>query len=224
MRIIGHRGAKGLAPENTIASIKRALEFDLDEIEIDVRNTSDGIAILYHDEDLRRLCNTATNVADITYEEFKKLKSDLTTLEDAITFIDKRVPLRIEIKPDISPDPLINVLESVRAKGWRDHDFVISSFSQKPLLAIKSKFPDTPLSVNERFSSLRAVYRARQLGTKNLVMNHRFLWFGIIRIMSRQGYNVSPYTMNDPIKVEAWSKYGLYGVVTDYPDRFRPTS
>ena len=49
MKIVGHRGARGLSPENTIASLEKAIEHGVDMVEVDVRVTKDGVAVLHHD-------------------------------------------------------------------------------------------------------------------------------------------------------------------------------
>ncbi|MFB0926337.1 MAG: glycerophosphodiester phosphodiesterase family protein, partial [Vicingaceae bacterium] len=52
--VTGHRGAGGLAPENTLASIQLALDLGVDRIEIDVQQTKDNVVIVLHDRTLRR--------------------------------------------------------------------------------------------------------------------------------------------------------------------------
>lgn len=69
MFIIGHRGAAGLAPENTIPSIEAAAAAGVDMIEFDVRATRDGKLVIFHDDNLQRLTATDANVKDLTLKE-----------------------------------------------------------------------------------------------------------------------------------------------------------
>jgi glycerophosphoryl diester phosphodiesterase len=88
-------------------------------------------------------------------------------------------------------------------------------------MSLHRALPHNPTIVIEKWSGVRARLRARQLGTMTLCMNQRWLWFGFIKGMSRSGYTLYAYTLNNPQKAKQWAKYGLAGVVTDYPDRFK---
>ena len=66
--ITGHRGAAGLAPENTLASIQLAIELGVDRIEIDVQQTKDNKIIVLHDRTLRRTTTGHGFVKKLTYD------------------------------------------------------------------------------------------------------------------------------------------------------------
>src|SRR5437867_13434882 len=70
---IGHRGAAGYAPENTLLSIQRAIELGCDLVEVDVRRTQDGHLVLLHDERVDRTTNGKGAVAETTLERLRKL-------------------------------------------------------------------------------------------------------------------------------------------------------
>jgi glycerophosphoryl diester phosphodiesterase len=69
MFIIGHRGAAGLAPENTIASIEAAAKAGVDMIEFDVRATRDGKLVIFHDDNLKRLTGESGDIKDLTIDD-----------------------------------------------------------------------------------------------------------------------------------------------------------
>jgi glycerophosphoryl diester phosphodiesterase len=215
MKIIGHRGARGLAPENTLASLQKALDCRVDEIEIDVRVTKDGVPILNHDT-----AKQGFKIDQYELAPLRKKLTDLATLEEAIQFVKRRVPLAIEIKPGESVEPIIQILRNFLKKGWKPADFRLGSKSQKILLALHKALPNIDTIVIERWSGVRASWRARRLNTKYICMNQHFMWWGFISSMHRSGYKLSVYTLNDPKKAKAWARRGLYGVVTDHPNRF----
>ncbi len=221
MYIVGHRGAKGLAPENTLAAFQKALEFNVDEIETDVRLTKDGRLALVHDRTLKRLTGKKLAIADHTYAELQAVKPDIATLEEAIRLIDKRIPLRIEVKPGVPVEPVVTMINDFLSHGWQNSNFLLASFSHKTLLELHRALPDIEKAVIERFSGVRATHRARQVNTKRLVMNQHFVWFGFVRAISRSGYELTPYVLNNPAKAKRWARYGLYGVVTDFPDKMQ---
>jgi len=70
--IIGHRGAKGIAPENTLSGFKKAIELGIDGVELDVHLAKDGKLIVIHDMDLKRLAGLKIPVRQLTFKELKK--------------------------------------------------------------------------------------------------------------------------------------------------------
>lgn len=218
--VIGHRGARGLAPENTIAALRKALEYKVDEIEIDVRVTKDNVVVLHHNRDLQDPTTARYDIRQHTYAELKRHKPDLATLEEAIEAIAKKVPLQIEVKWGEPVIPIIKVLQLYLTKGWRETDFLIASKKQSILLDMHQVLPAIPTVVIEPFSGLRATYRARQLGTKRISMRSWWLWWFFIQSVARSGYALYTYTLDDPPKARRWRHHGLAGVITDRPDRY----
>lgn len=220
LHITGHRGAKGLAPENTLASIRKALEYEVDEIEVDLRVSSDGIVFLHHDLLLRDQAGNSLNVRDHTYEELKRHKPDLATLAEAVRAIDRQVPLQLEVKWGEQTGPIIKELHTFFDEGWQATDFLIGSKKQQTLLELHQALPEIPKVVIEPYLSVRGTWRARRLGSRRISMNQLGLWSGFIRAMDRRGYEIHAYALNDPAKARRWSRYGLRGVITDLPDRY----
>lgn len=220
LKIVGHRGAAGLAAENTAAAIRKGLESKVDEIEIDVRLTKDGIAVVHHDSDLRDSTTARHPVRHCTYADLKLLKPDLATLEEAIEATKRKVPLQIEVKSSDAVIPVVKILQVYLTRGYSESDFLLGSKNQRVLLGLHRALPSVPTVVIEPFSSIRATWRARQLGTRRISMRSWWLWGGFIRAMARRGYLLYAYTANDPDKIRKWAKYGLAGVITDNPDRF----
>lgn len=221
LQIIGHRGARGLAPENTLASIQKALDYGVDEVEIDVRVTKDNIPILHHDLYLRDPAGNRLNIRTHTYDDLKKHKADLATLHEAIWHVNKAKPILIEVKPDERTKPIIKVLKYCVNDGFQASDFLLGSKKQSTLMKLHRALPDVPTVVIEPWLSIRAVYRAQQLKTRRLSMNHLFLWYGFIRAMHRRGYKLYTYTLNDVDKATRWQRFGLAGVITDLPDTYK---
>jgi glycerophosphoryl diester phosphodiesterase len=70
--VIGHRGAKGIAPENSLSGFKKAVELGIDGVELDVHLTKDGNLVVIHDMDLKRLTRLKIPVRQLTFKELKK--------------------------------------------------------------------------------------------------------------------------------------------------------
>lgn len=213
MKIIGHRGAKGLAPENTLAAIEAGIQAGVDELEVDVRVTNDNIPILWHNPTIDGFV-----IAHHSFHELQQHKPDLITLEQAIRAVNRRVPLDVEVKPEVSTVPIIALLKQCMHQNWLPTDFKLASFSFKTLRELHTALPEIPVVVLEPWSGVRATYRARKLGTKIVCMNQRFLWRGFIKSMKKSGYELYAYPLNDPAKAKRWAAYGLAGAVTDNPN------
>lgn len=220
MIIIGHRGAKGLAPENTLDSIEAGLKNQVDAIEIDVRVTGDNIPVLCHDNFLQK--DAYKHV--ISKSEFRQLKNlfpEIVTLDETLRYVKGKKLTIVEIKPGENLAPIIDCLKNRLNNEWQYKDLRVASFDFRILKKVKSELPDIILVVNEKWSGVRANYRCQNLGTAYAAINQKWLWSGFIASFSRSGKKLSAYPLNDPAKAKKWAKHGLYAVITDFPDRFK---
>ena len=132
---IGHRGAKGHIAENTIASIRKAIELGADGIEIDVFLCKSGEIVLFHDKTLEKLTNGEGNIEDKNLDELRKLKvlnspHSIPTLEEVLKSIDKDVFLNIELK---GRNTAQGTLDLIRKYIWKNkielNNILFSSFN-----------------------------------------------------------------------------------------------
>ena len=103
---VGHRGAAGHAPENTISGLERGIELDADFIEIDVQRTSDGHLVLMHDKSVDPTTNGTGTLCEMSLEELRHLDAgngqQVPLLEEALTVMGARAGITIEcITPGI---------------------------------------------------------------------------------------------------------------------------
>jgi len=78
LKIVGHRGVRGLAPEHTVIAINKALEAKVDEIEVDVRITKDGVLILHHDPTCQDASGNKLVVREASFDELLRHKPDFS--------------------------------------------------------------------------------------------------------------------------------------------------
>lgn len=225
--IVGHRGAKGLAPENTLESFEVAIQNGVDQIETDVRISADGHAVIVHNADFTDAEKQRLKVLDATMPQLTSHYDGMVTLEETIAFVDKRVRLMIEVKERVDTKPVVAIVSSFLARGWQASDFIFASFDYQVLRKLQEVLPEIELVVLEQWSSMRATSRARRLGTTYLSMDQSYLWWGVVRSLAKR-YKLFtypaqhiPFIPTNPTRPAKWAKYGLYGIITDYPDRFR---
>jgi glycerophosphoryl diester phosphodiesterase len=197
MLIIGHRGAKGLAPENSLEAIKKALEVKADAIEIDVRLHGNQ-PVLSHDPVLKQGAPAA--------------------LKDALKLIDGKVPVFLEIKEHAVVTKLVKLMRTYHGTVT----YSSKKYDKLDILKdIKQQIPDAHLAVTEGWSSLRAIALATVLETNEIHLNHQWLWGSYVRSMKYRGFDVYAYTVNSNERAEELAEWGVNGIFTDYPDRIR---
>jgi glycerophosphoryl diester phosphodiesterase len=222
--IVGHRGAKGLALENTVMSVNAAIDYGVDMVEIDLRLSKDGRVVLLHDENAVARDNEIVHPGEHTYQELLGYFPDLLTLEDLLAVVNHRCRIMLECKEMPALEPTVAILRQFFAKGWQPNEFMFASFHYDVLERFQALMPDIELVVLDNWSAVRATHRARKLGAKYLSMDQRYLWWGVIRSLSRR-YKLFCYPNHKLIHIKhakpaIWAKYGLYGVITDYPNFF----
>lgn len=191
MRIIGHRGATSLAPENTIASIKAAIKAGVDAIEFDIRASKDGKLFLCHDANLSRTHGVDRKVADLTARQLKNTKDaqgiGLPTIEEALAACGD-TPAIIEAKNGNWAESLTKVLVSHPQK----HIHSVISFNHRELAAFGKACPGIPLYVLEHRNPFDAINAAR--------------------IYNFQGIDINYWTLNPLAYILAW-RHNLHIIV-----------
>lgn len=223
MQIMGHRGAAGLAPENTTLAIAEGLAAGADWIEFDVRRTQDGHIVLVHDRTTgriakKRLTVRKSGVADLQALEMKR-GGTIPTLEEAIELIGKKAKVNIEIKsPDCVPQ-VVELIQKYVKKGYPHSHFLVSSFSPAVLRAayqLDKKIPYGLLQIwPVRFRWLRSV-KLSAVGFYHISALTPF----IIALAKRKGLYTYAYTVNSVEEAKQLKRLGIDGIVTNFPNKF----
>lgn len=150
MQIIGHRGAMGYKPENTLSSFEEALRLGVNGIELDVWVCMSGELVVFHDEVVNNLTNGTGKITQKTLAELKKLKVNhprpelgeelphgivtIPTLEEVLDLVDKTALVNIELKGTRTAEPVYEMLRYyVGHRGWYFQQFLVSSFDHPEL-------------------------------------------------------------------------------------------
>lgn len=221
---MGHRGAKAYVAENTIASIKKALEIGVDGIEIDVHKCASGELVVFHDYTVDRMTDGTGEVGKHTLIELKSLKVDGTysipTLQEVLNVIDKRCILNIELKgKDTATETCKIVAEYIQDKGWEINHFLISSFQHHELIAVSKINPDLRLGVLTKASVTEAMEFAQTINAYAVHPNFALLSRDTVKLAQDKGYKVITWTVNDYDSIERITSYGVDAIITDNPDR-----
>ncbi len=220
MKIIGHRGAAGLALENTLPSLELARLLGVDAIEFDIRMTKDERIVLCHDADTARVsevsvkidCHSLKQVQAITLNDDQ---SYIPTLEEAMEVVGS-TPVIIEIKQAGITDQLMTII-----KKYPNADITIASFQLKELRLLRENYQNLRLFGLERINPFESMQFARELKLDGVGLNFWLLNPLTYLIAKRYKLDLYVYTVNSKL-LGNFIKY-LYpsvGVCTDRPEWF----
>lgn len=223
MLIIGHRGAAGLAPENTIESIQAAYEAGADMIEFDVRLTRDNRLVAIHDARLVRTHGHKDAVARLTYRQLRALTKDkpVPLVAEVLDDYFGRVLLNIELKSRGSAERLIRLLKKKYITKTADWDnFIISSFKATELMRVRRLARHANLALLHDQNPFIFIAYHRFIKLTAVGFHRLHLNAFATEIAKRAGLFTYTYTVNRPGAIHHLAKEGIDGVVTNYPDKF----
>ena len=217
---IGHRGAAGHAPGNTLLSIEKALRLGVDVIEIDVQQTADGHLIVLHDRTLDASTTGRGPVVARSLSEIRRIRTvpgglAIPTLEEVLACVNKRAGLMIELKVlGIAKQ----ALDAVRNADF-DGAVYYASFLHEELLSVReldanaatiALFEGTP--VNMAAFALDA--KATHAGLSIHSLSHRF-----VEALHEAGVRVFTWTVDEPGQIAFAKSCGVDGLISNFPDR-----
>ncbi len=217
---IGHRGARGFEPENTLRSIRRAFELGADGVEIDVWRVENELIVI-HDSTLERTTNGSGSILKKTLAELRALDAghgeQIPTLREVFETVAGCGLINIELKGTGTAELVRSLIEEFVQKGSDFRDFLVSSFHRRELATLReSTIRIGVLCV--RPTPLYHVY-ARKLRATSIHPAARHTTRRFVEGAHRRGFQVFPYTVNTPAEIARMRQLAVDGVFTDYPDR-----
>lgn len=244
-KIIGHKGAAGYAPENTLVSLQMALDMGVDMIEIDVHMTKDGEVVVFHDEDISRTTDGTGKIHELTLAEVKELDAGswfnpkfagekVPTLREAFDLVHGKADILIDIKSkghefyENFAEIIVDIIdEKEDNKEW----CIVQSYEQEYLehaYARDSTIQMKKLMMGEDESMLLSFYLNSKSFMTNRQKHHFFETINphystlsqrrIFRLHAK-GYKVHTYVVNEPKEMIKMLNMAVDGIITDFPDR-----
>jgi len=218
VKLIGHRGACGIYPENTLLSIRKAVELGVDGVEFDVRRTKDGVLIVFHDERLDRLTSGRGYVRERNYDYISKLKvkgEPIPKLSEVLEYLRgaRGVEVFVEVK---EPDTVGEVMGLVESYGLRDRTTIIS-------------FYHTALQeASRRGWRVGPIFVCRPLKLKSLVADlepyvvlprYDMIDRELVEEAHEMGAEVVAWVVNDLEVLSTVRELGVDWIASDYPNK-----
>ncbi len=220
MKIIAHRGASGLALENTLASLELAKLLGVDAIELDIHKTIDNRLVVCHDSDLARVSSAGLRIANSTLKQLQSITlndrlSTVPTLEGALKMIGD-TPVIIEIKATGCTDELLAILQKFSRKDIR-----IASFKWGELTKLHDAGVSVPLIALERTKPFEVIHLAKQRKFEGIGLNFWLLNPLTYFMIKRAGLSLYVYSVNSRVlgSLISWV-YPSVGICTNHPEWF----
>lgn len=202
MRRIGHRGAKGHAPENTLESFEKALALGCDEIETDVWLIADGRLVISHD---------------------RPNGDAFLTLDRVLDFCSGKMGVNVEVKCERSEANArvagARVANAIAKRG--DPAVYLSTFWWPALEAARAAAPDVRRAFLFSDAPDRAALQAgaRAMGLWALHPERSYVTPELVRDAHAASLVVNAWTVNDPREIALFEDWGVDGIMSDYPER-----
>jgi len=222
--IIAHRGASGAAPENTLASIRRAIEDGADWIEIDVQESADGHVIVVHDSDFMKLAGVNLKVWDGSLAEIRELDvgsrfasefsgEQVPTLAQVLEVVKGKSGLIVELKYYGHDQALEQrVIDLIEAAGMQQQTKIMS-LEYAGIQKIRALRPGWRIGL----LSAQAIGDLTRLDADFLAVSTRLANSSFIRSAQAAGKQVYVWTVNDALAMSQLMSLGVDGIITDEP-------
>ena len=222
--VVAHRGAAGAAPENTLASVRRALDDGADWVEIDVQETRDGHVVVVHDSDFMKLAGNPLKVWEGDLAEIRQIDvgswfdpefagQKVPTLEEVLAAVRGRSRLVIELKYYGHDQQLEQrVVDIVESMGMADQ-VVVMSLKLPGIERLKALRPEWTAGL----LAATALGDLTRLDLDFLAVNQKLATPAFIKRAHDSGKGVYVWTVDDGLSLSRWMSMGVDGVITNEP-------
>jgi len=223
-QVTAHRGASGKAPENTLAAVRQAIDDKADWVEIDVQECKDGVVIVAHDRDLKKVSGADLEIRDVTADELRlidigsyfdpKFKDErVPTLAEVLQTCKGKVKVNIELKYYGHDENLEQrVIDLVESHGM-ESDVVFMSLKADGIHKVKKLRPTWTVGL----LSAVAAGDLTRAEADFLAVSVRLATASFIRSAHRRGKGVYVWTVNDKATMSIMMGRGVDGIITDHP-------
>ena len=221
---IGHRGAMGYEPENTLLSFKKALELGVDAIELDVYACKTGELVVIHDDKVDRTSNGKGYVIEKTFDELRALDAGkgekIPTLSEVLDLVNRKVKVNIELKGVGTAKPVSNLIKDyVDNKGWNFDDFIVSSFNHYELKEFGELSPNIKIGALIVGIPIGFAEFAEKLNAHSVNLCVEFINQEFVDDAHKRGMKVYVWTVNDADEIRRMKSLGIDGIFSNFPDR-----
>ena len=225
--VTGHRGASGLAPENTIPAMLKAIETGADFSELDVQESRDGVLVLLHDSSLKRTAGLDVNIWEMDYASLKKVDvgswfdpkfsgTTIPTLEEVMDSVRGKMKLNIELKVNSHEEQLPErVVDLIERKNFTSQ-CIVTSFDFSAIDRVKELNPS--IKAGYLFSKIPEDVDVFTANVDLFSVKYKIVDKEFVDKAHAHNKDVHVYTVNDPKEMQRLIGLGVESIITDRPD------
>jgi glycerophosphoryl diester phosphodiesterase len=216
---IGHRGAAGHAPENTLASIEKGIALGADFVELDLQRTADGHLVVMHDKRVDRTTNGSGYVSQMRLDEIRKLDAgngqQVPTLEEVFRLAQGRVGLMLEI---IAEGIAGEVVAAARRSRF-DGPVIYASFLHAEVLDVRKAHDSAVTLALLEGVPISPTTFATEANVSHVGISMESATPAFLTALQQSRFTIFVYTVNDPRDIKWLESLGVDGLISDFPER-----
>jgi glycerophosphoryl diester phosphodiesterase len=212
MFVIGHRGAAGLAQENTLEALRAGMSAHADMLEFDIRLTNDNIPVLAHDPVVR-----GQWIGRHTLDELKQ-SINITTLQEVLDEFFGIVLLNIELKQTRSVPFVLNMIERYITQPDDWDNILFSSFKPRALLRLRQLEPACSLAMLHHINPFTFMRYHKRLKFSAVGFHRLHVNSLALAVAKELKIFTYAYTVDRRQAAQRLQQRGLDAIVTNYPD------
>lgn len=228
---IAHRGASRIAPENTLAAFKEAIEIGVDAVELDLQGTADEQVVVIHDASLDRTTDQSGQIKETSLETIKQADAgtwfdpkfageSVPTLAEALVSIADNAIVLLEIKDVSITKSVVRIVQNMDMV----EQSVIISFNSSAIQTVRSLEPRLPtgyiIGSKENIEPIQLCQQLGLLGSSLLNVDHRLVTEDFIYEIRRRGITLWCWTVDDIDRMRELQELGIQGITSNRPEYF----
>jgi glycerophosphoryl diester phosphodiesterase len=232
---IAHRGAAGLAPENTLGGIEKALSYSVDMVEIDVRPCADGTLVVFHDDELKRVTGRPGRVSTSTLADLRAIDlgggERIPTLEETLALLRGRAQVNLDQKRDNLASELLDAIDRAGAR----EETMLSGNARRTFHAFRELAPSVSIAVSidapwltylvahvspsgARAEADRMIAKAQAAAADQVTLAYRLASPRVVKRLHQAGLPVLTWTVDSLRAMRALRRAGVDGITSNRPD------
>ena len=228
--LFGHRGSRGLAPENTIPAFRLGVSYGVDGIELDIHLSNDRKMVVMHEDTVDRTTDGHGKISEMTYEQINKLDAGVRfgvqwkgtrvpLLGDVFDEFGNSIMYKIELKHSSKVYPGIEemLLEEINKRSLNDRVQVIS-FDFDSLKNIRELNDKIALGLIIFGKPVWFIEIARKLNAEWLQAFYGLIYPEDVKIVHDNGLKLGVWTVNESEEIQRYCRIGIDDITSDFPN------
>ena len=216
--VVGHRGAAGLAPENTLKGFQCGIDLGCEYVECDVHLTWDDRLVVMHDDRVDKTTNGTGSIRQMTFGAIRRLDAGdgerVPTFEEVLDTTKGKAKLECEMKGEGVEEAVVEAVRSRKMEG----DVVFTSFAMDRIRRVKDRWQDLVIGAIFGNPSDDDIANAIEIGAASVAINYRNLCLRMIRQVRDAGLELRAWNPDTLEEQKAMIALGVSGIATNRPD------